>query len=209
MDNFNLLTNLPWLIFALLFLVVFGLFLYAGILLLKGKNDPESQGRGKVALIKAIWSFGVVVIIVLVFYTITFFLKKGEAFQPQPESSGEFPASPAIGFPAGPEFFKVGDYYFTGPYSFKELKSINSSAIFSILCKNNDNYDIIAIEEGERVTFTGHKNYQCWLNTCDIDSNNLYIALFQTPFGKYDAEDIRDILESLRIQIEPSCSLVE
>ena len=206
LNNFDLLSNLPLLVFALLFLIVFILFSWAGISLLIARGDPEKTEKGRRLLLTAIWGFFITLVIVLVFYFITFILKKGEIFQAQEAAGeGEFPVSPAINFPSPPQFIKIGSYYFEGPLKLKEYNTIKGSAIVAILCKKDENYDIIFIEDGTNNALLKNSKYNCWLEQCGQEIKNLYVAIFWTSKEIYEPDEKTTLIEELKSEINPPC----
>lgn len=207
LNNFDFLANLPLLVFSFFFLVVFILFLWTGIVLLRARGNPENVEKGRQILLIALWGLFITLLIILIFYLVSFLLKKGEVFQPPQASLGEFPVSPAINFPSPPQFIKIGDYYFTGPRLLKKYNTIDKSAIYTVLCKKNGNYDIMFIEESERAWLLEHEQYGCWLEKCGQNLKNLYTAVFWTSGEKYNFEDRRRIKEELENQINPPCPL--
>lgn len=56
----------------------------------------------KKILLIFLYGLFMILLVVLVFFTVSYLLKKGEVFKPKP-ASGEFPASPVGEFPPGPE----------------------------------------------------------------------------------------------------------
>ncbi len=204
-NNLDFISNIPLLVFVFLFLIIFILFLQAGFTLLRAGGDPEKIRRGREILLTAFYGFFVILLIVLVFYLVSYFLKKGEALQPK-ETAGEFPASPAIDFPPPPEFIKIDKYYFNGPWLLKKYNTINNLSIYAILCKKNDKYDIIFIEEAEKDKLLSNEKYSCWVEKCDKNSNNLYTAVFQGSKEKYNLMEMKRIKGELIKEINPSCS---
>jgi amino acid transporter len=205
-NTFDLLSNLPQLIFALCFLIVFILFLWGGIVLLRARGDPEKIEKGRKTLFTAFVALFIVLLVVLIFYLFSYFLKRGEVFKPPTGFSKEFP-SPfhMAGFPPAPQFISTGNYYFNGPLLLKENRGIKKDAIYTILCKKNGEYDIIYIDEVRREDLLKHKQYKCWLEKCNQNLNNLYIAIFWTPSGRYPVTERDKIKNELKEEFSPPC----
>ena len=209
-QEFNLISNLPLIILGVLFFAVFVLFLRALIVLLMAKGDPVKIETGRGHLANAFLGFFVVLLVVFVFYLISFLLKKGEALQPQP-ASGEFPASPSANFPAPPKYLNLGGYYFNGPLLLTEKNITQKAAVYSVLCKQNEIYDIIYIDSiGDREGKAIFKNsqYNCWQKKCG-SGKNLYFAAIYTPKTTYDLAKINGLKEDLNNLFNPSCRVIQ
>lgn len=204
-NDFDFISNLPLLILVFLFLIIFILFLRAIIILLRAKGNFEKIQEGREALLISLYGFFVILLIVFIFFIVSYFLKKGEALQPR-EITGEFPVSPAVNFPSPPQFIKIDKYYFNGPWLLKKINTINKLSIYAILCKKNDNYDIISIEEAEKDNLLKNKKYNCWIEQCDRNLNNLYTAVFRGNKEIYNLLEIKKIGGELRKEINPPCS---
>jgi len=217
--TFNFLSNLPLLVFSFAFLVVFVLFIRGGILLLLvGEEDEEKTEKGRAIVLKALYSLFALLLIVFVFFSVTYLLKKGEVLLPT-AAPGDFPPSPDVNFPPPPQFIKVGEYSFTGPWLFDENNVINKPAIYTILCKKNENYDPSSLVKGEgydiiHIGDTGskeqllkNKEYSCWVNNCKL--KDIYLAVLFTPTDKYPSERSQKIREELKSQINPPCPVPE
>lgn len=202
-NNFDFVANIPALFFAFCFLVLFILFLWGGIILLRAKGFPEKIQKGRKILMAALIALFVILLIMLVFYLVSFLLQKWETSRIQP--LGEFPLSPAVDFPSSPQFIKIGKYYFTGPWLLKEKKVIENPAVYTILCRKNIEYDIIYIGEKLMEKLLNHNQYGCWLENCDRKLENLYVAILWTPKNKYGTESAIEIQRSLESQTNPPC----
>ena len=148
--------------------------------------------------------FFVILLVVLTFLLVTWLLQKGEVLRP-PSASEEFPPGPLTTFPQPPEFIEIGDYYFSGPWTLETLKNVNISSnrgifgLFAILCKRNEEYDTIHIVGTEQ----GNVNYECWLESCDQEVQNLYVAVF---LASSDPVKIKD---KLNRRLNPVCFSAE
>lgn len=200
-ETFDFLTNLPLIIFSLGFFVVFVIFLFGGFILLSARGEVQELERGRRIVLNSLYSLFVILLIVLVFFTVSYLLKKGEVFKPKP-ASGEFPVSPVGSFPPAPQFIEIGGYYFEGPWSLEMLSkqkvapSPDVYGLYAILCKKNGEYDIINIGETDKEQV----QYDCWLENCNQKVENLYIALLH-------ADDKNKIIEYLNNKVNPPCNL--
>lgn len=206
-NNFDILSNLPQLFFLFCFFVVFVLFLGGGIVLLRARGLPEKVQKGRKILLAGFICLFITLLIILAFYLVSYFLRRGEALKPSPAASKEFPPPFHLGsFPPPPQFIKIDDYYFTGPWSLKDNDYIEKSALFAILCKKNGEYDIIYIGgTGGREKLLKHSQYRCWRENCSQDSKNLYAAIFWTPSDRYPSTKKDEIERGLKDQINPPC----
>ena len=145
--------------------------------------------------------FFVILLIVLTFLLVTWLLQKGEVLRP-PQPSGEFPPGPLTTFPQPPEFIEIGDYYFSGPWALETLTSTGVPSgsdlfvLFTILCKRNEEYDIMYIGGIEEKDV----DYECWTENCNQEIQNLYFAVF---LSSSDPEKIKD---NLNRRLNPICS---
>jgi len=160
--------------------------------------------EGKKILSVFLYIFFVIVLIVLTFLLVTWLLQKGEVLRPPP-SLEEFPPGPLTTFPQPPEFIEIGDYYFSGPWTLETLKNISIPsnrdlfALFAILCKRNEEYDIIYIGETEQKDV----GYECWMENCNQEIQNLYFAVFLS------SSDPVKIKDNLNRRLDPICSSAE
>jgi len=160
--------------------------------------------EGKKILSVLFYIFFVILLVVLTFLLVTWLLQKGEVLRP-PSPSEEFPPGPLTTFPQPPEFIEIGDYYFSGPWGLETLENINARsnqdlfALFAVLCKRNEEYDIIYIGGA------GEKNldYECWAESCNQEVQNLYIAVF---LASSDPVKIKD---KLNRRLDPVCFSAE
>ena len=159
---------------------------------------------GKKILSVLLYIFFVALLIVLTFLLVTWLLQKGEVLRP-PSPSEEFPPGPLTTFPQPPEFMEIGDYYFSGPWTLETLKNINISSnrdffgLLAILCKRNEEYDIIDIVGTEQ----GNVDFECWAESCNQEVQNLYMAVF---LASSDPVKIKD---KLNRRLNPVCFSAE
>ena len=140
----------------------------------------------------------------LVFYSITFLLRKGKVFQQPTGDSGEFPPSWHLGnFPPAPEFITIGQYNFTGPWVFDGKQRIEDSAIIAVLCKKNEEYDILYIGDAGSDRLNRHRDYICWLDNCD--QGDLYFSILWTLYEIYEADQKKAIETELNEEVKPPC----
>lgn len=199
------LENLPYFIFILALCVIFVLFLFGGFLLLSAGGEKQKTEKGRKFLLNSLYGLFTLLLIILVFFLVTYLLQRGDVLRPLP-IPGEFPPSPAASFPPPPQFIEIGRYSFSGTWSLKENNFIGKPAIYSILCKKNGEYDIMDIERTEgRVQLLEQEQYGCWLENCEQKLKNLYLAIFLTPPDKYDPARKEKIKEELKKQINPPC----
>lgn len=207
MADFNFFENIPLFVLTLAFFVVFVIFLFGGFLLLFAGRNIEKIERGRRVLLNSLYALFTVLLIVLVFFTVTYLLKKGEVLLPQ-QSLGEFPSSPAANFPPPPQFIKIGEYYFMGLWLLEEYDLIGKSALYAIFCKRNEEYDIMYIGdiEGRKKQIFGIEEYECLMEGCSQGSENFYIAILEIPPEAYNSADRKAIRKELINQLNPSCS---
>lgn len=205
MSDFNFFDNIPLFIFGLAFTVVFIMFVDGALILFLSRNI-ERADRGRRTLISSFYGFLAILIVSSVFLLVTWILQKAQ--EPKlDQAPGEFPNSPiGTNFPPSPQTIKIGEFYFNGPFSLRNNdKIINKMAVFSILCKRNENYDIIYIGETEKIIqLSKHSETKCWQENCD-DPKNLYLALFWTPKENYQSGARREMQNSLEEKINPPC----
>lgn len=165
--------------------------------------QPIENFRGKRILLIFLYGLFMILVVVLVFFVVTYLLKKGQVFKPNP-ASGEFPASPIGDFPPAPQFIEIGGYYFEGPWSLETLNEKNIAlfsdlyGLYAILCKKDGEYDIIDIRETNKEQT--ETQYNCRLEKCNQKVENLYIALLHT-------DDKNKVIEYLNNKVNPSCNL--
>ena len=206
--NFDLLTDLPLLIFAIFFVVVFALFVLGGVLLLIAKGDAVRVQKGRKVLFTALICLFIVLLIMLVFYLVTYLVRRGESLVPK-FVSGEFPISPAINFPPPNNFMNLGGYYFNGPFSLKKVRAIEEKAcVYAVLCKNGEKYDIIYVDVSEQYNrLLKNQNYGCWVEKCNRNPNDLSLAILWTSPIIYDSIKRNTIKDSLQKEFNPPCPL--
>jgi len=208
MENFDIIANLPIIFFSAFFIVVFILFIIAEVFLLRAKKHPELIPKGKKILTVAFSGFFSAALFVAVFYFVSFLLQGGEVFRPD-QVKGEMPPVPDNSFPSGPNFYKIGNYYFNGPFSLQTANRINSSAIYAVLCKIEGEYEIVFIDQAEKTSLLKEKKYGCWVENCDGTSKDLYVAILWTPKNNFSANEKKAIFEALESEISPICSFEE
>ncbi len=207
-SEFDIVANLPLMIFAFFFLLVFIIFIAAGIILLTAKDDLVKREKGRKTLLTGFFSFLVLLAIVAVFYGVTYFLKRGEVFRPE-MSTGEMPSSPAINFPPSKGVVKIGNYYFDGPWPWEEAPAPQEPALYAVICKEEGQDRILGIGEADgHDSFYSGEDTQCWSDNCRTMANGLYLAVFWIP-QDYGAQAGRSIREGIIREINPPCSSLE
>lgn len=205
MANFNWLENLPWIVFGFVLTISVIIFLTGAFFFLFFR-DPEKRQKGQRILIKSIYWFFSAILIIIVFFIFSWLLNTWQSTPPV-ENTGEIPFSPvSTNFPPSPKTIEVAGVYFNGPFWFGDNTFIANESVFLILCKNNDQYDIIYIGDiGGEFNLLAHDDYQCWIDNCQ-DYNKVYIALFWIPSESQQRHAIKtEALNSLNKAFKPPC----
>lgn len=204
--SFNIVENLPFIIFNLGFFIIFIFFLFGSFVWVFGKGEVQKIERGQRIILNSLYGLFVLLLVALVFFLGTYLLKKGEVLKPPPASE-DFPSAPVSIVPPPPEFIEVGGSYFSGPWSLQELEEKNIfegtkiSGLYTILCKKNGDYGIIHIGRigGEQT------NYQCWLENCGNKIGNLYMAVLSMSAEKFDRTAIENLAGEIKNKVHQSC----
>ncbi len=201
----KLFENLPLIIFGLIFSIS-SIFLIIGIILSASAKDTIRLAKGRQMLMRAVYSFSSLLLMVIVFLSITWFLNKNTNNNPIVDLNG-YPASPIdLNFPSAPEFIKISNTYFNGPYPFQDYAQVPKAAIVSILCKNQGEYDIIDIDSATAQTdLTQHINFACWSSFC----GELYVGMFWVPSIRDGLWNERETLEFLKNENNLLCPIEE
>lgn len=101
----DILENLPLFVFTLGCFGVFVVFLFGGFVLLSAGKNIQKIERGRRILLNSLYTLFVILLVAFVFLSVSYLLKKGEVLRPS-ELPGEFPPSPASGFPPPPQSIK-------------------------------------------------------------------------------------------------------
>ena len=203
LNNFSFLENIPLLVFGLGFTIVFVIFLDGAFILLFAKDFQRIQ-RGKRTLIKSLYGFLAILIVSSVYLLVSWRMGQGE--EDIDQVFGEFPAAPiTLNFPPSPQFIKLNDIYFNGPIPIRDNDDIiDREAIFSIICKQGEEYDIIYIgETDKRILLSRQKDAQCWWDNCE--SSDLYLAIFWIPQDKSGFTGREKTRLSLEQEFDPPC----
>jgi len=156
---------------------------------------------------KLLYVFSAIILVVIVFVFTIWILNKFS--EPNPKV-GEFPISPITSnFPPPPKIIKITELYFNGPYYLKDNSVLETSSLFSVLCKQDGDYGIMYIgdtSEGFNLLF--NTNYNCWLDSCG-DASNLFVATFKTPADKYSPQQINQLKLLLWTISSPSCPIIK
>lgn len=208
-NEFNIIANLPLIVFALFFLVVFVIFIIAGITLLRAGNDLVRREKGRKMLVTGFLSFLILLMVVAVFYGVTYLLRRGDVFKPG-MSTGEMPSSPAVNFPPSKEVIEVGGYYFDGPRFWGEKSAIDYPALYAVVCKTSGQNKVLAVDEtnGQSELYS-REDYQCWAANCDTIKKGLYLAIIWAPNQDYGARARKEIKQEIIKKTNPPCSILE
>lgn len=204
----SLYENLPFIIFLIALAINLVVFVVGVIMSLTAK-DPIKLEKGKKVLAESGLIFATILLIVVVFSSVTWILNKTVTEEPIADLNG-YPASPFNpNVPQKPLVINVSGAYFNGPYHFSISSVLNRAAVFLILCQTNDNYDIIDIEftrQGEDLT--AHKDYQCWLDTCQNYANlNVGLLLLPVRPTQDELEAGNILVDLIRADNKSTCDL--
>lgn len=203
LNNFSFLENIPLLVFGLGFTIVFVIFLDGAFILLFAKDFQRIQ-RGKRTLMKSLYGFLAILIVSSVYLLVSWRTGRGE--EDIDQVFGEFPVAPiALNFPPSPRFIKLNNIYFNGPIPIRGNDDIiNQEAIFLIICKQGEEYDIIYMGETERrILLSRQKDARCWWDNCQ--SSDLYLAIFWTAKDESTFAEKEKMRLSLEQEFDPLC----
>tara|TARA_Y100000310_G_C20643562_1_gene795302 strand:- start:881 stop:1519 length:639 start_codon:yes stop_codon:yes gene_type:complete len=204
-ESFELIRNLPLIVFGVGFTINFFLFVWAITILLKGKGNVTEIERGRKKLTNAFVVLFLVLLAMGVFYLITFLVRRGEAFEPSQEISEEFPP-PSKGianFPPEPKFITIEGLHFTGPFEFDPNQRIKDPAMIAVLCKEQEEHDVLYVGSTNTDFLQKYEQYSCWMENC---LDNLQIAILYTPIDTFDASIKLEVEKKLNNIINPPCS---
>jgi len=202
-QSFNIVSNLPAIIFAFFFLISFILFLWAEITLLRAKKRLEKLEKGRKLLLRAFILFFIVLLVTLVFYLVSYLLQRWYTSEVR-IGRGEFPVSPSVGFPSAPDFINIEGYYFRGPYPLSDVDFVPGKCVYAVLCPRDENYDIIYLGAGSGMKLSNLEGRSCWFENC---SKELYFAVLWTPMESYGVMENKNIRDDLEKKINPPCLL--
>ena len=97
------LENIPFIIFNAAFFIIFIAFVFGAAVLAFSRSDPQKIERGRKIILKSLYALLILLLVALVFFLVSYLIKKGEALRPAPASK-DFPQAPFSIFPPGPEF---------------------------------------------------------------------------------------------------------
>jgi len=159
-------------------------------------------------IIKLLYFFGAILVVVLVFFLVTYLIRRGEAFLP-PQASGDFPVSPLSGaLPGQPEFIGISGYYFSAPLAIKIKGSIFGPAFFAVLCRAGEKYGIIqvgSVRKGNQVGFLSGDNYKCWLANCQDNIDDIFVSFFSFSSQAYEAGAFEKMETNLKEHMTSPC----
>lgn len=208
MDNntFDILRNLPLIVFGLGFVINLVIFLLAGFKLLRANGDMLKVEQGRKTLSNAFIMLFLILVVMISFYFISFLLRQGKVFQPKPSSEGEFPPTSYLeSFPESPEFIDLKGYNFNGPWEFNADDRVEDIGITAILCQRGEEYDTIYIGDATGDKLMRHDQFICWRESCNT---KLYIAVMRTALDTYDASERNQIELKLNEEFNPPCPKV-
>lgn len=194
--------NLPLIVFGLVFFVS-SIILITGIYVSASAKDTIRLAKGKRILIRAAYSFSSLLLIVIVFSSITWFLERNS--NPPEADLNAHPVSPVDpNFPLAPESIEISDYHFNGPYPFLQSNVIAKPAIFTVLCENEGDYDIIDIDSAQaQSNLNEHENADCWATVCE----NIYVGTLLRPTGEGIVWSERSVVEFLKNENSLLCPI--
>jgi len=205
----NLFNYLPIIILLMAFFSVFFIFIFGVLILLKSVGDEQEERRARYYIILSFYSLIAISIAVLVFFLVTYLIRRGETFLP-PQSSGDFPVSPlSEALPSQPEFIGINGYYFSVPVAIKNRSSISGPAFFAVFCRVGEKYDIIQIgnvSKGNKAELLEGNNYKCWLTNCQNNADNIFVSAYSFSFQAYEADNFEKMETKLKGYIVSPCS---
>ncbi|OGZ19544.1 MAG: hypothetical protein A3F95_02075 [Candidatus Nealsonbacteria bacterium RIFCSPLOWO2_12_FULL_39_31] len=205
----NLFNYLPIIILLMAFFSVFFIFIFGVLILLKSVGDEQEERRARYYIILSFYSLIAISIAVLVFFLVTYLIRRGETFLP-PQSSGDFPVSPlSEALPSQPEFIGINGYYFSVPAAIKNRSSISGPAFFAVFCRVGEKYDIIQIgnvSKGNKAELLEGNNYKCWLTNCQNNIDNIFVSAYFFSFQAYEADNFEKMETKLKGYIVSPCS---
>jgi len=185
-----LFNYLPIFVLLMGFLAVLAIFIFGIFILLKSGGNVLEKQRARNFILKSFYWLIAVCASALVFFLVTYLIKKGEVFLP-PQASGDFPAAPISGaLPPQPEFFNVDGYYFSAPLVIKSMSVVPGPAFFAVLCKTGERYGIIQVgsaNKGNQAQLAINDNYKYWLSACQDNVDNIFISVFSFSSQSYQA----------------------
>ena len=191
------------------FFSVFFIFIFGVLILLKSVGDEQEERRARYYIILSFYSLIAISIAVLVFFLVTYLIRRGETFLP-PQSSGDFPVSPlSEALPSQPEFIGINGYYFSVPAAIKNRSSISGPAFFAVFCRVGEKYDIIQIgnvSKGNKAELLEGNNYKCWLTNCQNNIDNIFVSAYSFSFQAYEADNFEKMETKLKGYIVSPCS---
>lgn len=180
------------------------IFFLLGVLSLFFTDDKD---KGSEIILKSLTYLFILLIIFLVFSSVSYLVKNGEIFKPQELSDAGVPVSPMGSFPPAAKFIKIGNYNFAGPWQLKEKDEKIDSLIFTALCKNGESYDIIDVGMTNRKEkISKSRNYSCWKENCGNNKNNLYVAFYWVPEEGFGTNYKTNIIKNIEKQINLPCA---
>jgi hypothetical protein len=159
--------------------------------------------------VKILYGLIVISVALLVFFLVTYLIKRGEAFLP-PQASGDFPVSPlSTSLPARPEFISINGYDFSAPVVAKSQGNISGPAFFAVFCRQGARYDIMQIgsaNKAVKVDFSAEtENYKCWLANCGNNADDIFVSFYAFSSPAYQAGIFEKMAVALKGKIASPC----
>ncbi len=205
----NYSESIPLIIFGLIVMAIFLFSLWGISFILGSSENEEKKKKGRKILLSSLYGLFIIFLMIITFFTVTYLTGKGKKLEPS-SLPGEFPPSPtAVNNILPPRFIKIGGYYFNGPWEIRDSNVISTPGLYTVLCKNNNKYNIIYMGKKEASKeslnlFKGEQ-YNCWLDHCGKEVKNLYTAFFWKYSEKYNDKKAKNILEGIKNKINLPC----
>lgn len=198
---YGIIYNIPLFIFDFFLFAVFLLFLRALIVIIFSGGKELRIEAGKRNLYAALFWLLFLLFSSFIFYSITKYLEGPGA------ANGEFPVLSNSDFAPAPAYKNIGGYNFAGPFALSGYNKIKKPAIYSVLCKNGDDYVIIYLKKTENDDLLANKDYPCWLSNCLDDPGGLYVAALHIAktSDNSSSEKLTQIKDDLDKQITVQC----
>lgn len=103
----DFLENIPFIIFNASFFIILIAFVFGAVVLAFAWSNPQKIERGRKIILKSLYALLILLLVALVFFLVSYFLKRGEVLRPAPASE-DFPQAPFPIFPPGPEISVPG-----------------------------------------------------------------------------------------------------
>jgi hypothetical protein len=153
---------------------------------------------------------GIIVLILVVaisagvFFVVLYSISKNKGNAKQ--GVFEMPPSPVSAFPPAPNFQKIGQYYFDGPYSLQQQKVVLNSMVYVISCGKGDDAQIFyAGLVDKSADLSKNKSYACWSEKCSKGVSEVYLYSKLLSSEKDSLEIGAKIQNDLILKFKPAC----